>query len=364
MRNSALIKGFLAAVVATSVMLASRSAQAGSEAMAQGYDMIANGERLELKEGDISLVPPSGWEVFTNHPSLTLLMQVPHDPSLKYQRTIQVAAFSGKKYIDEVTAREYEQIIVRKFSQLTSSIEDYKVREHQMVDMADGRDGILIYTEFMLEGVPMMQAHILVTSEKRHYLMTYTDLADHFEKDEYSQYLNEAWTAMISVELAGGGGASFLKKLGLGRFKRFQTLIYVGSGAVALGIIVFLFSLVRKRWTGNKYGEMMGEGGRDDYEVTGPVTTIGSSVAAQTLQTTGHSLGHTAGQSGAHTMGLPTGHSLGHATGTGMAPITNTQAPMTNTTRPDTQFETAEADEEDVGMDTFFGDEDEDDKAI
>jgi hypothetical protein len=355
----AFVKGIVAAGL---VVLMSAPARAGNDALAQGYDLISNGERIELKEGDISIVPPLGWEVFTNHPSLTLLMQVPHDASLKYQRTIQVAAFGGKKYIDEVTAREYEQVIVRKFSQLTASIEDYKVREHQMVDMADGRDGILVYTEFMLDGVPMMQAHILVSSEKRHYLMTFTDLADHFEKEEYSQYLNEAWTSLISVELAGGAGASILKKLGLGKFKRFQTLIYIGLGFVGFGMFAFLFSLVRKRWSGNKYGEMMGDGGRDDYEVTGPVTELkGTGSMHATGHSAGFTMGHAAGPATVHPTNHPTGLTTGHSMG--MSQIQGSLAPKTNTTLQGSHLMTAHADDE-SGMEDFLDDEDEDDKAI
>src|SRR5690606_25029214 len=113
----------------------------------------------------------------------SLLMQAPYVKGMKYQRTIQVAAFNGPKYIDETTAREFEELIVNKFSRASASVEEYRIRNHLNVEMADARPGLLFYSEFILEGVPLMQMHVLVSAEDRHFLMTYTDLAQHFEDD-------------------------------------------------------------------------------------------------------------------------------------------------------------------------------------
>ena len=88
------------------------------------YDFVAKGERVPVKDGDFSIKPPTGWEVYTHHPSLTLLMQVPFQQGIKYQRTIQVASFSDPRFIDEVTAKEYEDVIVRKFSVASASLVD------------------------------------------------------------------------------------------------------------------------------------------------------------------------------------------------------------------------------------------------
>lgn len=206
------------------------------------FDFIAEaGKRVTVRDGDFSLQPPAGWEVYVNLPSLSLLMQVPHKQGEKYQRTIQVASFSGPRYIDEVTAKEYEDVIVRKFSVASASIEDYKVRNHMPIEMTDGRQGLLFYTEFKIDDVQLMQAHILVSSQTRHYLMTYSDLAEHFESEAASQFLTEAWDAMISVQLATKSPA------------RFESTAYLAIGA---GIIVLLGLLivVYRQWrSGREY---------------------------------------------------------------------------------------------------------------
>lgn len=218
--------------------------QAGSGVSADGKavaDFVADGSRVSVRNGDFTVQPPRGWEVYTHLPSLTLLMQIPYQPGMKYQRTIQVASFSGSRFIDEVTAKEYEDVIVRKFSATSTSIDGYKIRNHMPIEMADGRQGLLFYTEFTLEGVSMMQAHILVSSQQRHYLMTFTDLAEHFENDGASRFLTEAWDSMISVQLGSRTPA------------RFESAVYIMVIAGLLAALATVVMLVRRARSGRSY---------------------------------------------------------------------------------------------------------------
>ena len=194
----------------------------------KGTPAIADGSRITLRDGEFSIQPPPGWEVYTDHPSLTLLMQVPFKPDMKYQRTIQVASFAGPRFVDEVTAKEYEDVIVRKFSAASGGMVDYKVRNHLNTNLADGREALLFYTEFGLDGVNLMQAHILVSGKQRHYLLSFTDVAEHFESDAATRFLTEAWDSMTSVQLGGPSPARFES----------MAVILVGAGTFALLLIV------------------------------------------------------------------------------------------------------------------------------
>ncbi len=219
------------------------------------YDFVAaGGKRVSVRDGDFSMQPPTGWEVYVNLPSLSLLMQVPHKAGEKYQRTIQVASFSDSRYIDEVTAKEFEDVIVRKFSVASSSIEDYRIRNHMTIEMADGRQGLLFYTEFKIDDVPLMQAHILVSSATRHYLMTFSDVADHFESDAASQFLTEAWDAMISVQLQTKAPT------------RFESAVYFGGGTALVVLFGLLIVGLRKWRSGREYRDFANgkEGDGDD----------------------------------------------------------------------------------------------------
>lgn len=223
----------------------------------KAYDFISDGQRITLSDKDITLVPPKGWEVFTTHPSLTLLMQVPHQAGMKYQRTVQIASFSGSKFLDEVTAKEYEQIIVKKFTEVSTSVVDYRIRNHMPIEMADGRQGLLFYSEFQVDGVSLMQAHILVSSTKRHYVMTYTDLAEYFENDDKNQNLTEAWEAMTSIELEGRSP------------RRFESVFFIAIGATVLVLLGVAGYFVRRIRAGRKFAEYAQGHGLDENE---PIT--------------------------------------------------------------------------------------------
>lgn len=231
------------------------------------YDFIAEGaKRVNVREGDFSLQPPVGWEVYVNLPSLSLLMQVPHKQGEKYQRTIQVASFAGPRYMDEVTAKEYEDVIVRKFSVASSSIEDYRIRNHLPIEMSDGRQGLLFYTEFKIDDVALMQAHILVSSQTRHYLLTFSDVAEHFENEAASQFLTEAWDSMISVQLSSKTPA------------RFESAAYIGivaGAALLLGLLVFGF----RQWRSGREYRDFANGKEGAVDEKSSVSSIHSGVS-------------------------------------------------------------------------------------
>jgi hypothetical protein len=193
----------------------------------QAFDLVSDGSRIVVEGRGFSIRPPKGWELHTKHPTLSLLLQIPFKSGQRYRRTIQVASFNGARYMDELTAKEFEGLIVKKFSGASGSIENFRIRNHLNVELADGRPGLLFYTEMVIDGVDLMQAHILVSSPDRHYLMTYTDIREHFEDDAAAgQFLTEAWDAMISVELEGQTP------------QRFESMKQVGIGAGAMLLLL------------------------------------------------------------------------------------------------------------------------------
>ncbi len=233
-------------------------------------DLISGGERLSVRDGDFSVTPPKGWEVYEHLGDLTLLMQMPHQDGVKYQRTIQVASFSNPRFIDETTAKEYEEVITRKFAATSAAIEGYRIRNHLVIDMADGRQGLLFYSEFNLDNVALMQAHILVSSAGRHYLMTYTDVAEHFESEAANQFLTEAWDSMISVQLGAPTPG------------RFTEVIYGAAAAVATVLLSTGLILFRRYRAARQY--------RDYADGDSDGTLEGSLPATRMSSTTGSAL--------------------------------------------------------------------------
>jgi len=203
--------------------------------------VVSEGERIEIDDGLFSIETPTGWNIHLGHPSLALLMQVQKEPGMKYQRTIQIASFSDAKYIDDLTKQYFEELIVRRFSQASASVEDFRIRNSMIIQMDDGRDGLLFYSEFLLEGVPLMQAHILVSSSERHFLMTFTDLAEHFEGAQAANYLNTAWASMTSIQVNGATPV---------RYSEIKTVGMIAGGLIFL---VIGFSFFSRKRAGKKY---------------------------------------------------------------------------------------------------------------
>ncbi len=186
---------------------------------------LGDGQRISLRDGEISILSAKNWEIFTEIPGLTLLMRAPQDPETRYQRTIQIASFNGPRYMDEITAKEFESLIVRKFAATSASIKKYRIRNYTNVELDDRRPGLLFYSEFSVDGVNLMQAHILVSSIRRHFLITFTDVAYHFEGSTQGPFLEEAWTTMRSAQLRGEIPR---------RFRVTLTMVYVAGGIIVL----------------------------------------------------------------------------------------------------------------------------------
>ncbi len=161
---------------------------------------LSDGKRVVIKEKGFSLTPPSGWELHRNAPGFTLLLQTPYQKGGGVQRTIQVMGFKGVRYIDDVTARIFENLLVTKFSNTSSSIKGYRVRNSEKIELENKSSAILFYADYLLDNIPLMQVCILVSSAKRHFLVIYTDLAKNIE-DVNNPLFAEAWKSLRSIEL-------------------------------------------------------------------------------------------------------------------------------------------------------------------
>ena len=230
---------------AASVSMEVSAPVSGGDVKAQAE--IANGDRVVVSDRGFSIIPPVGWEVRRDFPGTSLLAQVPADKAQGYQRTIQVMVMEGPRYIDEITAEEYEALITRKFSEASTNIEEFRIRQSTPIELADGRPGLLFYSEFTFDGVAMMQAHVLVSSSSRHYLSTYTDLAANFEGSPASPQLTEAWTAMVSLEVDGRTPG------------RLDSFLMLGIVTLSTALLIGLF-VAWRQWKARKLHEALGRG--------------------------------------------------------------------------------------------------------
>lgn len=163
---------------------------------------ISTGGTYTISEKEFSILPPKGWEIHRGIEGVTLLLRAPFHKSEVYQRNIQVLSFPEPKFIDDLTMREFGNTIVENFQKHARGIQNFNLRDSMMIDLKNKSKGILYYTEFEATGRQMMQAHLLLSSQGTHFLVTFSDLRETFEDPSYAAQLKEAWDAIISVELS------------------------------------------------------------------------------------------------------------------------------------------------------------------
>jgi hypothetical protein len=162
---------------------------------------ISSGDRFAIDGKGFSIIAPLKWIVRKNMARSSLVIEA-RVSGTEYPRNIVVVRWKDPVLINEETAQTFEQRIVKTYPLSSPSIENFALRNHQNIQMEDGREAILIYTEFTGSGRKMMQAHVLLSSETDHYLVTYTDVAEHFENpSEGDPFLAEAWASMTSIQL-------------------------------------------------------------------------------------------------------------------------------------------------------------------
>lgn len=218
---------------------APESNSSASEAPA-AVPLRGDGTLMDFADSGFSIAPPEGWEVYRNYGGATLLMQVPHAPELQYQRAIQILRFSGPKFIDQPTADEFAEVIRKQVTASSGGIANFSIRNHMVVDLRPDLKGALYYTSFAFDTLELMQVHILVSSATHHYVMTYTDLAEHFESDA-NPNLTTSWRAMTSIELDSRGPT------------RLDLPVAMIIGLLSLAGIVGVFTFVRKIRAGREY---------------------------------------------------------------------------------------------------------------
>lgn len=236
------------------ILVASASATARTSAF-----KIADGKTVQVPEKGFSLIPPKLWEYRTDLPNLSLFAQAPKEKGNKYQRTIQVMVRNAPLSIDETTATQVEEELVKVFGQGASGVVNFHVRNHEIVELTNHSKGILYYTGLTLDGIELMQIHVLTSSDSRHYISTFTDLAEHFDKGSDSPVLMTAWEALSSIEVQGSAP------------KRFQTPITVFAIIGSFVLLGFAIMTIRSISSAKQYRKLeiqadreakMGEGRR------------------------------------------------------------------------------------------------------
>ncbi len=252
-----------ALVGSSTIAMAEEAAPAVVETAAPSIPdkFVSDGSRLVLQGQDIAITPPAGWEILTRAAGMTLVMQEPKIEEAvknydkpKYQRNITIATMQRPSPIDEQRANALKEELTKNFGK-PGLASNFQIIEHKFFDYRGKQDGLVVYSSMQLGEFPMMQMHVLVSGDERHYLMTYTDLATEFAANNAAY--EHAWNSMVSLEVAGKAPIRYME--------------YVPY-ATAAGVLFLVFSMmgfVRRRLASRSYASDANEIYADDSMVAG-----------------------------------------------------------------------------------------------
>ncbi len=201
---------------------------------------IAEGERFEYPERNFSVVPPTGFEVQDSAGGIFLNMREQHRRGLAYRRNIQVFWSKGYRYIDDAAAKELAGDIGPKFSKYSPTIKNYQVSRHAIVDIGE-RKAILFYNSYTIDKTEMAHIVMLISGDKEHYLVTFTDLLKNYEKNESDDtYNNLWWDCFTSITVAGSPPY---------RYRHYV----LGGGVLAIFLLLVLPILLFRKYSSGRY---------------------------------------------------------------------------------------------------------------
>lgn len=231
----------------------------------------SNGSAIMVDSLGIEITPPTGWDVRTNSLGMSLVMEAPVDKDAKidyskptFRRNITVTTMHEGSPIDEKEAQRIKEKLVKDISQI-GGISDFQLHgDHKFFNYRGENDGLMIYSTFVMNSFPMMQMHVFVSGSNNRSLLTYTDLAENFEKEAT---FAEAWASIVSIKVTGHSP------------QRYRDLLMFGVPAAVAILVIAGLLYRRRRSIYREFGDAEKEL-HSDEEVSGNDAELHTGVAA------------------------------------------------------------------------------------
>lgn len=152
-------------------------------------------------EIDFAMLPPSGWQQKKHLAGRSAVFEAPESDG--YRATLAVQLNYQPVYFDKTGIEEITEEIVQKVARQGGTIPDFEVLKSELVRNAEGRGALLVYTTFSIETVRLMQAHLVLSNDSGHIVISFTDIASRFNFNDTQTAFHQAWKSMMSASLSG-----------------------------------------------------------------------------------------------------------------------------------------------------------------
>ena len=244
---------------------------------------VSNGAPITLDNG-LSITPIAGWKIERKSLGMGLVMKevLPQQSqSVDYSKptfakNITLTTLPEARPIDQIAIEEIKTEISKMFAR-DPSLRDFTFTDQKLFDYKGKNDGIVLFSQLTVNNFQMMQMQIVVSGEKKSYLMTYSDLAANFANP--AAY-DAAWKSMTSLTVPGVGP------------KRFEKEMLIG-GTLAGSLLALILPFMFARWVSSRrirkladelqydwdHGSMKTDA---DYELS-DISSLGATTAAKQL---------------------------------------------------------------------------------
>ncbi len=253
----------------------------------QGQEGALKQQSISLLDGKFQMDFPVGYQFVergVDGPKVFLKAKEKVDG---YYRSLQVLEGDKSTYIDDRSLSEWLEKVDKQSSRIIGIV-DFRVKNGQIVQFDDGKNGLVIYSGYRESGVEYTQMHLILSNERKFLHFVYTDVHSHFESEEFP-YFQNMWELLSNAKLEGSAPW------------RYQTIVtgYVLVVSVFIGVFG---AMMRRRVIENRRLTKLEESIDSDQEVqetsdfdaSETAETIGSESArfgeAETMYEESHAL--------------------------------------------------------------------------
>ena len=207
---------------------------------------FSEGYPIVLKDAGFEITPTQGWQISTDRgPSLVLEEPEKSVKNIRikdakgkniitrFRRYITVAKKNVPAPMDEMTIKTLTADLMEQFGG-NGLITNYNVTQTEFFDYRDDKKALLAYAHYYMGDVAMMHMHVLLSSDDKQYLATYSDFAKRLQQNDKT--FDKAWQMINSIEYEGHPPVRFE-----------QTKLYATVIGFLLGLFIFFRIIARIR---------------------------------------------------------------------------------------------------------------------
>ena len=168
-----------------------------------GQSFVSDGKPIYNKEAGFAITPGKGWLVTPEGYGLHLVLEAPekkHDEEagVTYRPNVTLRVDFDAEPVDAIFAMNVSEMLTGMIAEISGAEDLVVSKDVNFVNFRGENDGLVVYSYFKLNGIPMGQAHLFLADKDRLFHLTYTDLESELQKDEVFE---SAWKLMSSMTI-------------------------------------------------------------------------------------------------------------------------------------------------------------------